>query len=117
LNSVNATRLANELQGAGMDEPTLHWGHRVRKFLRLDRLPRAVQKVVVALLGGTVLLAGLVMIVTPGPAIIVIPLGILLLGTEFAWAEKLGAKILAGLAWARDKWRAWRQRRALASRR
>lgn len=95
-----------------MDAQTLHWGQRVRRFLRLDKLPGAVQKIIVAILGGTVLLAGIIMIVAPGPAIVVIPLGILLLGTEFAWAERLGVRILAGLEWLKAKWRGWRKHRA-----
>jgi hypothetical protein len=37
----------------------------------------------------TVLLAGLAMTVLPGPAVLVIPLGLLMLSFEFAWAERL----------------------------
>ena len=36
-----------------------------------------------ALVGGVVLLAGILMIALPGPGLIVIPLGLVLLGTEF----------------------------------
>jgi len=36
-----------------------------------------------------VLLAGIAMIVLPGPAILVIPLGLAILATEFIWARKL----------------------------
>lgn len=39
--------------------------------------------------GFTVLVAGLIMLVTPGPAFLVIPLGLALLSLEFAWAEQL----------------------------
>jgi tellurite resistance protein TerC len=35
----------------------------------------------------TVLLLGLVMIVTPGPAIVVIPVGLAILSIEFTWAR------------------------------
>jgi uncharacterized protein (TIGR02611 family) len=42
---------------------------------------------------GTVLLgAGIVMIVTPGPAVVFIPLGLGVLATEFQWARNLLAK-------------------------
>jgi len=47
------------------------------------------KKVLVALLGGSVVLLGLVMIVLPGPAFIVIPAGIAILATEFHWARRL----------------------------
>lgn len=39
--------------------------------------------------GATVTLAGLVMFITPGPALIVIPIGLAMLALEFAWAERL----------------------------
>ena len=39
--------------------------------------------------GITVLLAGLLMTVVPGPAIVVIPVGLAMLAAEFAWARRL----------------------------
>lgn len=39
--------------------------------------------------GVIVVVAGLVMIVFPGPALIVIPIGLAMLSLEFAWAERL----------------------------
>ncbi len=39
--------------------------------------------------GFTVLLAGVAMIVLPGPALIVIPIGLAMLSLQFAWAENL----------------------------
>jgi uncharacterized protein (TIGR02611 family) len=36
--------------------------------------------------GGVVLLAGVVMLVTPGPAFVLIPIGLAMLSLEFAWA-------------------------------
>lgn len=50
--------------------------------------PRIVRFLVV-LAGATVLLAGLVMFVTPGPALVVIPIGLAMLALEFAWAERM----------------------------
>lgn len=47
----------------------------------------AARRIVVAVVGATVLLIGLVMIVTPGPAIVVIPVGLAILSIEFAWAR------------------------------
>jgi tellurite resistance protein TerC len=45
------------------------------------------RRIAVALIGGTILLVGIVMIVTPGPAFIVIPMGLAVLALEFAWAS------------------------------
>jgi uncharacterized protein (TIGR02611 family) len=39
--------------------------------------------------GIVVLAAGLAMLVTPGPAFVIIPIGLALLSLEFAWAERL----------------------------
>ena len=40
-------------------------------------------------IGFTVLLIGIAMVVLPGPAIVVIPIGLAILATEFVWAKKL----------------------------
>jgi tellurite resistance protein TerC len=46
------------------------------------------RRIAVSLIGGTVILIGVVMIVLPGPAVVVIPLGLGILGLEFAWARR-----------------------------
>lgn len=57
------------------------------------------------MLGLTVLLLGIVMLVTPGPAVIVIPAGLAILAVEFAWARRWlrRSKALARLAMRRTK--------------
>jgi uncharacterized protein (TIGR02611 family) len=45
-------------------------------------------RVVFAIAGGIVTLAGLAMLVTPGPAFVIIPIGLAMLALEFAWAER-----------------------------
>ena len=50
---------------------------------------RRVKKLIVLVIGGTVLLIGLAMAILPGPAFIVIPAGLAILGLEFAWARRL----------------------------
>lgn len=54
---------------------------------------RQGRRVVVLIVGTTVLLLGVVMIVLPGPAILVIPLGLAILAIEFAWAKHWLQKI------------------------
>ena len=46
------------------------------------------KRVAIAILGISVLIIGIVMIVTPGPALILIPAGLAILGLEFAWARR-----------------------------
>ncbi|MGP0567061.1 MULTISPECIES: TerC/Alx family metal homeostasis membrane protein [unclassified Nitrospina] len=48
-----------------------------------------VLRLFIILVGITVLLTGIVMIILPGPAILVIPAGLAILATEFAWARWL----------------------------
>ena len=45
-----------------------------------------MKRIWIAIIGGTVLLFGVALIVLPGPAFIVIPAGLAILATEFAWA-------------------------------
>jgi tellurite resistance protein TerC len=48
---------------------------------------KVAKRIVIAIVGFTVLLLGIIMIVTPGPAIVLIPGGLAILGLEFAWAR------------------------------
>lgn len=59
-------------------------------FSRLVRLGlRQVWRLIILIVGGTVVLLGLVMVVTPGPALVVVPIGLGILAVEFAWARRL----------------------------
>ena len=53
--------------------------------------------------GFVVLAAGLAMLVLPGPAFIVIPIGLAILSLEFAWAERLLERALVQADDARQK--------------
>ena len=66
---------------------------RIRHLLRFDELPRRVRRILVAVIGGSVLLIGVALIVLPGPAVVVIPLGLAILATEFAWARHYLKKV------------------------
>ena len=48
-----------------------------------------VRKFVVFCIGGTVLLFGIILVFLPGPAVVVIPVGLTILATEFVWARQL----------------------------
>jgi len=56
-----------------------------------------VKRLIVAFIGFSVLAIWATMIVLPGPAFIVIPLGLFILGTEFVWAKKFLEKIKSRL--------------------
>ena len=49
---------------------------------------KVARRVIVSVVGATVLLIGIALLVLPGPAFIVIPLGLAILATEYAWARR-----------------------------
>lgn len=63
--------------------------NRIRVTVGLRDAPPWVRRLIVGVIGGTVLVFGVAMVVLPGPAIIVVPLGLAILGTEFVWARRL----------------------------
>ena len=76
-------------------------------FGDMDRLLRVTyrqaRRAVILVLGSTVLLVGIVMVVLPGPAAIVIPVGLAILGIEFEWARRWLNRIKVQLAEARTR--------------
>lgn len=59
----------------------------------VQTLMRSVRKLIVFVIGMSVLLFGLALTVLPGPAFVVIPLGLAILATEFLWARWLLHKV------------------------
>jgi hypothetical protein len=75
----------------------MKWLQAFNRRTGLDRNPR-IRKFIVALIGSTILLIGLALVVLPGPAVVVIPVGLAILASEFAWARRIirRGKIFAG---------------------
>jgi tellurite resistance protein TerC len=74
---------------------------------------KVVKRVIVSVLGGTVLLIGIALLVLPGPAFIVIPVGLAILATEYAWARRWlrkARRIANGVVSGRDRTTAGRNR-------
>jgi tellurite resistance protein TerC len=46
------------------------------------------RRIGILIIGSSVLLVGIAMIVLPGPAVVVIPIGLAILATEFMWARR-----------------------------
>ncbi len=65
-----------------------NWRHRLNDRLGLNRVP-VIRKLLYSVIGLTVLLIGLAMVILPGPAFIVIPLGLAILASEYAWARRI----------------------------
>lgn len=53
------------------------------------------KRIVLTIVGFTVLAIGIAMLVLPGPAFVVIPVGLGILGLEYAWARRWLAKVKA----------------------
>jgi tellurite resistance protein TerC len=68
----------------------------IRKLF--DHSLRHARRLIVAVIGTTVLLFGIALIVLPGPAFIVIPLGLGILAAEFAWARRLLRRVRRGIS-------------------
>lgn len=66
-------------------------GRWMRLHARLHSNPVTglITKVVVSLIGLVVILAGVVMMVAPGPGVVAIILGLAILSTEWTWADRL----------------------------
>jgi uncharacterized protein (TIGR02611 family) len=54
---------------------------------------KVVRRVIVSVVGVTVLLIGIALLVLPGPAFIVIPVGLAILASEYAWARRWLRKV------------------------
>ena len=68
---------------------------RLRGYLRRTITYPLARRIAVAVIGGTIVLVGIAMVVLLGPAIVVIPLGLGVLGLEFAWARHWLRKLRA----------------------
>ena len=60
--------------------------HNPLEWIRLIRTN--IRRLVILIVGGVVLLAGVAMLVLPGPGIVVIIAGLAILAKEFTWAER-----------------------------
>ena len=58
---------------------------------------KQAKKLIIIVVGFTVLLMGIAMIVLPGPAILFIPLGLGILASELVWARRILNKIKSKL--------------------
>ena len=81
----------------------MKWLVKIRAWLGLNILPAPIRKLIVAVIGITILLIGLAMVVLPGPAVIVIPIGLGILATEFAWARRTIRRTRVMIAKARGR--------------
>ena len=90
-----------------MKRPTAlpRWMKRLFCALHVENV-KVAKRVVVSVVGATVLLIGVALLVLPGPAFIVIPVGLAILATEYAWARrwlKRARRIAGNVVSGRDR--------------
>ncbi len=66
---------------------------------------RRLKTIITALVGFTILAIGAAMLVLPGPGLIVIGFGLLVLSAEFVWARRALDRMKDQAQKARDLWR------------
>ena len=73
-------------------------GNSMEKLKRfLSRIPRPLRWILVTVIGTVLIILGVIMLVTPGPGILFLFLGISVLALEIEWARELHKKGLQGL--------------------
>ncbi|GAA2437347.1 hypothetical protein GCM10010191_60240 [Actinomadura vinacea] len=76
---------------------------RYREYVRRNALLNTTWRIGVFTVGVTVLIGGLVMMVAPGPGILGIIVGLAILATEFAWAQRALHRAKAAAEKAKEK--------------
>jgi uncharacterized protein (TIGR02611 family) len=74
---------------AAVDPPKPRIVQRLEAQRERHRRRPLIARALYIAVGFTVLLGGIAMLLLPGPAFVVIPIGLAVLSLEFAWAEKL----------------------------
>jgi uncharacterized protein (TIGR02611 family) len=68
------------------------WMKRLVSVWNVENI-KIAKRVIISVVGATVLLIGVALLVLPGPAFIVIPVGLAILATEYAWARRWLRKV------------------------
>lgn len=66
---------------------------RASRLAKMSDLLKWPRRIIVAVAGGSVVLFGITLLVLPGPAFVVIPVGLGILSFEFVWARRWLAKL------------------------
>jgi len=104
--AVQARALPVVLSATGLVYAVALWRCRGSLCGLGDDTRRALRRVVVLAAGLVVILAGAVMLVTPGPGLAAIALGLVILASEFPWARALLERLKARFAGLAEQLRA-----------
>jgi uncharacterized protein (TIGR02611 family) len=96
-------------EGERPDRPIRRMLGGIRRSIERRAVLRRTYRVLVAVLGGVIVVGGLLLVPLPGPGWLIVFLGLAILGTEFAWAKRLAVFTKRQLA---RFWASWKARRA-----
>jgi uncharacterized protein (TIGR02611 family) len=77
----------------------------------LSHLPHPLRWALTMIVGAALLILGLIMMVTPGPGLLFIFLGLSILALELEWARELNKQGLQGLERIAAKLKSWFKRK------
>jgi uncharacterized protein (TIGR02611 family) len=89
------------MEGERRPRPKLIERLELRRATHRERHP--LFRIAFGIGGVVVTVAGVIMLITPGPAFVLIPIGLAMLSMEFVWAERLLVKSLEQAAVAQEK--------------
>ena len=69
------------------EKPQGRWAEKLAERREAYQNRGRIYRILFVLTGAIVTLCGIAMLVLPGPALVVIPIGLAMLAMEFAWAE------------------------------
>lgn len=62
------------------------------------------KRIAIAIIGGLVIVAGIVLCVTPGPGLLILMIGLSILATEFGWARKARTSVHRKIRALKRRW-------------
>lgn len=70
---------------------------------------RVARRIVLTVVGATIVLLGLLMLITPGPGLLGLAAGLGILALEYAWARRWLQSVRNGAEYSWNRW-GWRRR-------
>lgn len=90
-------------QADNAELPDPPWNRRFRAWLRRNWLLDTAWRITVFIVGASLLVVGAVLLVLPGPGWAMIALGLIVLASEYMWAQRLLHPIRSKMAQAKAK--------------
>lgn len=111
---AGVTDVGNDPAGPAPSPPPGWWrrlrrrAHGYREAIRARPGHRRLYQIVVAVVGGVLVLGGLALVPFPGPGWLVVLIGLAVLASEFSWADRLQSLVRRTLT----AWMAWLSRQS-----